>query len=137
MPLGLFAALKDAGMRLLEPVYRFEAIVDERTVSALYYELGLIRAQCDPFVFSNGEATITGLVPVETSQHFAIRVNELSHGRGVWRARFEGYYPAPPGVGRPIPRTTPDPTNQSLYIDFITGRTQKITAQANDTNSTI
>ena len=128
VPLGLFAALNDAGMRLLEPVYRFEAKVDERTAGVLFYELGLIRAQCDPFVFSNGEATISGLVPVETSQHFAIRVNELSHGRGVWRTRFEGYHHAPPGIGHPIPRTTPDPLNPSLYIDFITGRTKKITA---------
>ena len=129
-PLGLFDALKNAGVRLLEPVYRFEAKVDEGAASALLYELSLIRAQCDPIAFNSGEATVTGLAPVETSQLFAVRVNELSRGRGVWRTWFEGYFPAPPGVGGPIARTTPDPTNPALYVDFITGRTKRITSGA-------
>jgi ribosomal protection tetracycline resistance protein len=125
VPLGLFAALKDAGVRLLEPVYRFFAQADEAVSAALYYELTLIRAECEPPVFGGGSVTMTGLVPVGTSQRFAVKVNELTRGRGVWRTELAGYFPAPAGVGGPIARTTPDPANPSLYVDFITGRTTK------------
>jgi ribosomal protection tetracycline resistance protein len=122
VPLGLFAALKDAGTRLLEPVLRFEAAVDEGAMGALLYELSLIRAECEPARYAGGSAQVAGLVPVETSQRFAAKVAELSRGRGTWRMRLEGYFPAPPGCGRAVCRTTPDPCNEALYMDHITGR---------------
>ena len=126
IPIGIFAALKEAGIQVLEPFYRFEAISDESTLSTLYYELSQIRAQCEPILHDNGMVHIKGLVPVGTSQNFAIRVNEISQGRGLWRTEFEGYHPAPEGVGTKIPRTTPDPANPALYLEFIAGRTTKI-----------
>ena len=122
VPLGLFAALKDAGAQMLEPFYSFEAKVGEGALSILYYELRSNRAQCEPFVYDNGSVIVKGIIPVETSHQFASRINELSHGRGFWRTAFEGYFPAPEGVGRAIARTTPDPTNPSLYMDYIVGR---------------
>ncbi len=126
VPLGLFAALKDAGTMLLEPMLRFEAAVDENAMGALLYELSLIRAVCEPVRYAAGSAHVEGLVPVETSQRFAAKVAELSRGRGVWRTRLEGYHPAPPGCGRDIERTTPDPCNEALYMDFIIGRVTSI-----------
>ena len=122
VPLGLFAALKAAGIRLLEPVYRFEAQVDEGMSGTLLYELSLLRALCDPTVYEKGTATITGIVPVETSQRFATRVNELSHGRGLWRVEPHGFFPAPEGTVRSIERTTPDPTDQAIYFEIISKR---------------
>lgn len=123
VPLGLFAALQDAGTQMLEPMYRFEASVAESGLSTMLYALSLIRSQNEPIVYENGMAKISGIVPVGTSQQFAVKVNEISHGRGDWRVEFAGYYPAPEGVGTKIPRTTPDPCNQALFTDFISGRT--------------
>ncbi len=126
VPLGLFDALKDAGTRLLEPVYRFEALADESVSGALLYELSLMRAECEPAAYDGGTVRITGLVPVGTSQRFASKVSELTRGRGTWRTRLEGFHPAPEGVGRTIERTTPDPTNPTLYMDYITGRSTQL-----------
>ncbi|MCL2497343.1 MAG: TetM/TetW/TetO/TetS family tetracycline resistance ribosomal protection protein [Symbiobacteriaceae bacterium] len=126
VPLGLFAALQEAGIIFLEPVYSFIAQVEEGAAGALLYELSLARATCEPTLYERGTATLRGLVPVGTSQRFAAKVMELSRGYGLWRTEPAGYYPAPPGVGAAIPRTTPDPTNRQLFIDFITGRSQRV-----------
>jgi ribosomal protection tetracycline resistance protein len=122
VPLGLFEALAAAGTDLLEPVMEFEAACDERHSAKLLYELSLMRAEAPPPAYAGGTAVIRGLVPVATSYNYTRRMRELTGGRGVWRAVFHGWKKCPEGTGRTRPRTTPDPLNKSLFMDYLVGR---------------
>ncbi len=120
-PLGIFDALSRAGTQLLEPMLRFEAHIDRHAASTLCFELTAVRGLVDPPRFSADTAIITGRAPAMTAMNFGARIQQLSRGRGLWRAEFDGYEPAPEGVCHAIPRTTPDPTNKEAYMAVING----------------
>ena len=122
VPLGLFAALNDARTCLLEPLLSFVMHIDERLGGVALHELAKMRAQIDTQHFTQGQLNILGKVPAAASQHFAMRLNEITRARAQWHTTFYGFDIAPEGEGYAIERTTPDPSNPSLFMDYITGR---------------
>jgi len=124
VPLGLFQALSDAGIELLEPMHEFELRADSSAAPAILYDLSLMRAEHQPPAFAGDSVTIAGIVPAATSLEYATRLSSLTGGKGIWRTQFAGYQPCPPGEGEPIERTTPDPLNQALFMQYVRGSMQ-------------
>ena len=115
-PIGILRALKESGSQLLEPVYRFVLHFSDEYLGPISSELTKLRAGFAPPVFSGSDVSLTGLLPVATSQDFPIRLNNITGGRSRLRLHFGGYQPCEDETGVIREFKGINPLDESLWI---------------------
>jgi len=92
VPMVMMAALKEAGMILLEPIMDFELRIPDASISKAMYDLQLMNANGYNTAAMPGEATaITGQIPADTCRGYGAKVGSYTEGRGVFLTKFHGY----------------------------------------------
>ncbi len=86
-------ALKDVSLTRLEPYLAYTAYVPRSAVGKVASEVLKSRGTVAPPQFVGENATITGVIPVETSRTFALEMAAYTGGEGVFQTEFSGYRP--------------------------------------------
>lgn len=93
-PLVLQKALTKTGTRILEPMMEFEISVPEEYGSHVYRDLVKMRAQCEETLPVEDRLKFAGLVPFAETFEYTATLYATSHGQGVFKTWFHGYFPA-------------------------------------------
>ncbi|NGN66762.1 elongation factor G [Streptomyces sp. A7024] len=96
--LGLRAALRAAGMAVLEPVAELTATVPEDALGAVLGDLAARRAQVTGSQARGDTAVLTATVPLAELFGYASRLRSRTQGRGTFTTRPAGYARVPAGV---------------------------------------
>ena len=92
-PIVFNMALEKSGTRLLEPVMDFHISVPEEYGSQIYSDLVKMRAQFK-YPAADGERLLfTGRVPFAETFEYASILYASSHGQGILKTKFCGYFP--------------------------------------------
>ena len=115
-PMGVLRAIKEAGTRLLEPVYHFVIHFSDAFLGPITSELTKLRGSFEAPKFTGNDVSLTGKLPVATSQDFPIRLNNITGGRARLRLHFGGYKSCPEEDGEVRPFKGVNPLDESLWI---------------------
>ena len=92
-PIVFNMALEKSGTRLLEPVMEFRISVPEEYGSQIYRDLVKMRAQFEQPAPDGERLLFTGRVPFAETFEYTPVLYASSHGQGVLKTKFCGYYP--------------------------------------------
>ena len=92
-PIVFNMALEKSGTRLLEPVMEFRISVPEEYGSQIYRDLVKMRAQFEQPAADGERLLFTGRVPFAETFEYTPVLYASSHGQGVLKTKFCGYYP--------------------------------------------
>ena len=92
-PIVFNMALEKSGIRLLEPVMEFQISVPEEYGSQIYRDLVKMRAQFGQPAADGKQLLFTGRVPFAETFEYTPVLYASSHGQGILKTKFCGYYP--------------------------------------------
>ena len=92
-PIVFNMALEKSGTRLLEPVMEFQISVPEEYGSQIYRDLVKMRAQFEQPAADGKQLLFTGRVPFAETFEYTPVLYASSHGQGILKTKFCGYYP--------------------------------------------
>lgn len=92
-PIVFNMALEKSGTRLLEPVMEFRISVPEEYGSQIYRDLVKMRAQFEQPAADGERLLFTGRVPFAETFEYTPVLYASSHGQGILKTKFCGYYP--------------------------------------------
>ena len=90
-PLALFRCLKQAKMKLLEPISSFTITAPGISLSAITKLLGSKNAMYEVTRNFDETATITGEVPAANMMNFPVELSQVTTGRGTYTAHIFKY----------------------------------------------
>ncbi len=115
-PMGILRAVKNAGTNLLEPVYRFVLHFSDEFLGPITSEITKLRGTFETPEFSGSDISLSGKLPVATSQDFPIRLNNITAGRARLRLHFGAYQPCTNDEGVIREFKGVNPLDESLWI---------------------
>ncbi|AGF55644.1 ribosomal protection tetracycline resistance protein [Clostridium saccharoperbutylacetonicum] len=115
-PMVFMEALYKAQTVLLEPLHEFELRIPQNVLSKAIWDLETMRATFDNPVVIEDEFSIKGLIPVENSKEYKMKIASYTQGKGMFVTKFYGYNEVPAEFGKVNPRTTYDPLNKKEYL---------------------
>ena len=92
-PIVFNTALEQSGTRLLEPVMDFHISVPEEYGSQIYRDLVKMRAVFDQPAADGERLLFTGRVPFAETYEYTSVLYASSHGQGILKTSFCGYFP--------------------------------------------
>lgn len=87
-PMVFMEALYDAKTDLLEPLHEFELRIPQNVLSKAIWDLEVMRATFDNPVIAEDEFLIKGLIPVENSKEYKLKIASYTEGKGMFLTRF-------------------------------------------------
>ncbi|MFZ5966499.1 MAG: tetracycline resistance ribosomal protection protein [Bacillota bacterium] len=115
-PMVFMEALYKAKTNLLEPLHEFELRVPSAVLSKAIWDLETMRATFDNPIVIEDEFLIKGLIPVENSKEYKLKLSSYTEGKGMFITKFYGYKEAPSEFSKNRPKTTYDPLNKKEYL---------------------
>ena len=115
-PMGIMDGLKNAGTKLLEPIYRFTIMAPEEALGSIASDINGMRGTIESPVFEEDRVKIGGLIPVSTSHDYGIRLSSITKGKGIIRFEYAGYQECPEGEGKERPYKGINPLDRSQWI---------------------
>ncbi len=115
-PLVLFAALKQAGTKLLWPMGEYRIAVPTAHMGRAMSDLRQMKATIDEPVMEEERCTITGIIPVDLCHNYQMAVHQYTGGVGYFDLKVIGYEEAPADMYKERPRFKPDPANRGEYL---------------------
>lgn len=115
-PMVFMEALYKAQTVLLEPLHDFELRIPQNVLSKAIWDLETMRATFDNPVVIEDEFSIKGLIPVENSKEYKMKIASYTQGKGMFVTKFYGYKEIPTEFGKVNQRTTYDPLNKKEYL---------------------
>lgn len=92
-PMVLKWALERADMSILEPIMDFEIRVPTKYGAAVYRDLLKMRATIEQQTTEGSWQTFSGAVPFAETYKSTALLYASSHGQGVLKTKFSGYFP--------------------------------------------
>ena len=114
----LMEALNNAKTELLEPYYEFELVVPKAVSGRAMSDLKKMRALVIESAIKGDEFTVKGLIPVDTSKKYNLRLTSYTEGKGVFFTKFHGYKKDFINSGKSRKKTMIDPLNKKMYLMY-------------------
>ncbi|WP_315074266.1 tetracycline resistance ribosomal protection protein [uncultured Clostridium sp.] len=115
-PMVFMEALYEAKTVLLEPLHEFELRIPQNVLSKAIWDLETMRATFDNPVVIDDEFSIKGLIPVENSKEYKMKIASYTQGKGMFITKFYGYKEVPADFKKARQKTTYDPLNKKEYL---------------------
>ncbi len=115
-PMVLMEAIDNAKTRLLEPINEFELRVPEYAISKSMFDLKMMGAEFEGTISVGDECMLSGLVPVETSKNYQIKIASYTEGKGIFISKFSGYKDTIFDENKICKRNTINPLNKKEYV---------------------
>ena len=115
VPLALFRALKQANVKVLEPVIMFDITAPENTSNNIINYLYSKKAKIIDFKQQENFTHITGMAPFEEMITFPIHLSKFTSGLGSYSYEFEKYKFSDKTVSFDK-RYGPDPANEVKFV---------------------
>ena len=115
-PMVFMEALYKAQTVLLEPLHEFELKIPQNALSKAVWDLETMRATFDNPIVIGDEFSIKGLIPVENSKEYKMKIASYTEGRGMFVTKFYGYKEASAEFSKARKKTTYDPLNKKEYL---------------------
>ena len=100
----------------LEPLHEFELRIPQNVLSKAIWDLETMRATFDNPVVIEEEFSIKGLIPVENSKEYKMKIASYTQGKGMFITKFYGYKEVPADFKKARQKTTYDPLNKKEYL---------------------
>jgi elongation factor G len=95
-------AAKKAGLELLEPMMKVEAVTPEDFMGTVVGDLNSKRGQIQEMEDRSGAKVITAFVPLAEMFGYATTLRSLTQGRASYSMEFDHYEPVPNNVAKEI-----------------------------------
>lgn len=115
-PMVFMEALNKAKTDLLEPLHEFELRVPIRVLSKAIQDLETMKATFDNPIVIDEEFLIKGLISVENSKEYKIKIAAYTEGKGMFITKFYGYKAIPFELGKSRQKTMYAPLNKKEYL---------------------
>lgn len=115
-PMVFMEALYEAKTNLLEPLHEFELRIPQNVLSKAIWDLEVMRGTFDNPVIVEDEFLVKGLISVENSKEYKLKIASYTEGKGMFLTRFFGYKEVPFELAKTRQKTTYDPLNKKEYI---------------------
>jgi ribosomal protection tetracycline resistance protein len=115
-PMIFMEALFKAQTVLLEPLHEFELRIPQNVLSRAIWDLETMRATFDNPVVIEDEFSIKGLIPVENSKEYKMKIASYTQGKGMFITKIYGYKEVPADFKKARQKTTYDPLNKKEYL---------------------
>ncbi len=115
-PMIFMEALFEAQTVLLEPLHEFELRIPQNVLSKALWDLETMRATFDNPVVIEDEFSIKGLIPVENSKEYKMKIASYTQGKGMFITKVYGYKEVPAEFVKTRQKTTYDPLNKKEYL---------------------
>ncbi len=120
-PMVLMEAVDNAKTKLLEPISEFELRIPETAISKALFDLKMMGAEFDNPNLVGDDYIITGLIPLESSKDYQIKVASYTEGKGIFITRFSGYKDTAFDETKICKRNVINPLNKKEYIMYKLG----------------
>lgn len=91
IPLALMRALKNANMKILEPISHYSVIIPKNTSSTVLQKLTASGGISNVASENEENITIDGEAPMEMIMNFPIELSKITSGRGIFSSVIETY----------------------------------------------
>lgn len=115
-PMVFMEALYQAKTDLLEPLHEFELRIPQNVLSKAIWDLQTMRATFDNPIIVEDEFLIKGLIPVENSKEYKLKIASYTEGKGMFLTKFFGYKKVPFEFAKTRQKSTYDPLNKKEYL---------------------
>ncbi len=115
-PMVLMEAIDNAKTELLEPYYSFELKIPEAVSGKAMSDLEKMRTIFDETIVNENEFIVKGIIPVDTSKNYNLKLASYTEGKGVFYTKLYGYKKDLLGLGKSRKKTLVDPLNKELYL---------------------
>lgn len=115
-PMVLMEALDKAQTQVLEPIYEFELKVPKSVSSRAISDLQKMRAMVNESLIVEENFIVRGIVPVENSNHYSLKVSGYTEGLGSFFTKFYGYEKCEGPVKINEQRSMINPLNKKEYL---------------------
>lgn len=115
-PMVFMEALYEAQTVLLEPLHEFELRIPQNVLSKAIWDLETMRAAFDNPIVIEDEFSIKGIIPVENSKEYKMKIASYTEGKGMFITKFYGYREVPAEFAKARKKTTYDPLNKKKYL---------------------
>ncbi|NRT72958.1 tetracycline resistance ribosomal protection protein [Clostridium beijerinckii] len=115
-PMVFMEALYKAQTVLLEPLHEFELRIPQNVLSKAIWDLESMRATFDNPIVIEDEFSIKGLIPVENSKEYKMKIASYTEGKGMFMTKFYGHKEVPAEFAKTRQKTTYDPLNKKEYL---------------------
>jgi ribosomal protection tetracycline resistance protein len=120
-PMVLMEAVDNAKTKLLEPISEFELRIPEAAISKALFDLKMMGAEFENPNLVGDDYIITGLIPLESSKDYQIKVASYTEGKGIFITRFSGYKDTAFDETKICKRNVINPLNKKEYIMYKLG----------------
>lgn len=120
-PMVLMEAIDNAKTKLLEPINEFELRVPEHSISKAMFDLKIMGAEFDTPGLTGGDYVLNGIIPVESSKDYQIKLASYTEGKGMFITKFGGYRDTVFGENKVCKRNVINPLNKKEYIMYKLG----------------
>ncbi len=117
-PMVLMEAIDNAKTRLLEPINEFELSVPEYAISKSMFDLKMMGAEFDGPNLVGDDYVLNGLIPVENSKDYQIKIASYTEGKGIFITKFSGYRNTVFDESKICKRSIINPLNKKEYIMY-------------------
>ena len=115
-PMIFMEALFEAQTVLLEPLHEFELRIPQNVLSKAIWDLETMRATFNNPVVIEDEFSIKGLIPVENSKEYKMKIASYTQGKGMFITKIYGYKEVPADFKKARQKITYDPLNKKEYL---------------------
>lgn len=115
-PMVFMDALYEAKTSLLEPLHEFELRIPQYALSKAIFDLETMRASFENPIVVEGEFLIKGLIPVENSKEYSMRIASYTEGKGMFMTKLYGYKEIPEELVKTREKLYYDPLNKKEYL---------------------
>lgn len=115
-PMVFMEALYEAKTDLLEPLHEFELRIPQNVFGKAIGDLETMRATFDNYIIVEDEFLIKGLIPVENSKEYKLKISSYTEGKGMFLTKFFGYKEIPFEFTKTRQKTTYYPLNKKEYL---------------------
>lgn len=115
-PMVFMDALNAAKTELLEPLHEFELRIPQNVLSKAIWDLESMRAVFENPIIMDDEFLIKGLIPVENSKEYNMKIASYTEGKGMFMTKFYGYKEIPLELAKIREKSGCHPLNKKEYL---------------------
>lgn len=120
-PMVLMEAIDNAKTKLLEPINEFELRIPEYAISKAMFDLKIMGAEFEIPSLTGNDYILSGIIPVESSKDYQIKLASYTEGKGIYITKFGGYRDTAFNENKVCKRNVINPLNKKEYIMYKLG----------------
>ncbi len=120
-PMVLMEAIDNAKTKLLEPINEFELRIPEYAISKAMFDLKIMAAEFEIPNLAGEDYILNGVIPVESSKDYQIKLASYTEGKGIYITKFAGYKDTVFDESKICNRNVINPLNKKEYIMYKLG----------------